>query len=116
MANMFKDCNLLKSLPDISKWNTNNVFNMDGIFEGYDALKSLPNISKWKTGNVTIMKNLFRNCSSLEFLPDLSKWKANSVTDMRHEWYVRDEYKIKKYFVFNKMEHKKCYRYGMYAQ
>ena len=29
---MFYDCESLSSLPDISKWKTNNVINMSGIF------------------------------------------------------------------------------------
>ena len=31
---MFYDCSSLKSLPDISKWNTNNVTNMSNMFYG----------------------------------------------------------------------------------
>ena len=29
---MFKGCSSLISLPDISKWNTNNVNHMDNMF------------------------------------------------------------------------------------
>ena len=32
MSYMFEDCISLKSLPDISNWNTNNVTNMSGMF------------------------------------------------------------------------------------
>ena len=41
---MFSECKLLISLPDISKWNTNNVINMDYIFNKCKSLISLPNI------------------------------------------------------------------------
>ena len=34
MSSMFNFCNSLKSLPDISKWDTKNVTNMSGMFSG----------------------------------------------------------------------------------
>ena len=34
MSELFKDCNELLTLPDISKWNTNNVKNISGMFSG----------------------------------------------------------------------------------
>ena len=36
----------LTTLPDISKWNTNNVTNMGGMFADCELLSSLPEISK----------------------------------------------------------------------
>ena len=41
MSFMFWECNLLSSLPDISKWNTNNVTNMSNMFYGCSSLSSL---------------------------------------------------------------------------
>ena len=32
MRNMFNSCTSLSSLPDISKWNTNNVTDMSYMF------------------------------------------------------------------------------------
>ena len=52
---MFDGCYALISLPDISKWNTNNVTNMSYMFYGCSSLESLPDISKWNTNNVTNM-------------------------------------------------------------
>ena len=45
MSYMFSYCNSLKSLPDFSKWNTNNVTNMSYMFSECISLKeeSLPN-------------------------------------------------------------------------
>ena len=34
MCGIFQYCSSLRSLPDISNWNTTNVTNMPGIFEG----------------------------------------------------------------------------------
>ena len=41
-------------LCDISKWDTNNVKNMNGIFYGSSSLSSLPDISKWNTNMLMI--------------------------------------------------------------
>ena len=58
MSGMFLGCSSLKSLPDISKWNTNNVTDMSGMFLGCSSLKPLPDISKWNTNNVIDMNNM----------------------------------------------------------
>ena len=46
----------IKKLPDISKWNTNKIVNMNGIFFECSYLESLPDISKWNTNNVDVVK------------------------------------------------------------
>ena len=82
MSYMFGYCSSLKSLPDISNWNTKNVTNMSGMFSFCSSLTSLPAISKWETKNVTDMSYMFYNCKSLESLPDISNWNTKNVTDM----------------------------------
>ena len=77
MNEMFRDCSSLSSLPDISKWNTNNVTNISNMFY---YCKRLPDISKWKTINVTNMSFIFYNCLMLSSLPEISKWNTNNVT------------------------------------
>ena len=62
---MFNNCSSLSSLPDISKWNTNNVTDMSYLFYNCSLLSSLPDISKWNTNNVIDMNCLFFNCSLL---------------------------------------------------
>ena len=47
-------CSSLTTLPDISKWNTNNVTNIAYIFVGCSSLTTLPDISKWNINNVLI--------------------------------------------------------------
>ena len=49
---MFNECDLLKSLPYIYKWDTKNIKNMDNLFSGCRSLVLLPNISKFVTKNV----------------------------------------------------------------
>ncbi len=70
---MFNEWSSLLSLPDISKWNTNNVFNMTWLFYKCSSLLSLPEISKWNINKVIDMSSMFNECSSLLFLPDISK-------------------------------------------
>ena len=43
----------------------NNATNMCGMFSGYSSLSSLPDISKWNTNNVTSMNSMLWGCSSL---------------------------------------------------
>ena len=71
---MFSFCESLLLLPDISKWNNQNITNMSYIFEGCNSLKS-PDISKWNTTNMS---------HSLKELPDISKWNNQNVTNMSH--------------------------------
>ena len=59
MSYMFYGCSSLSSLPDISKWNFNNVIDMSYMFYGCSSLSSLPDISKWNTNNVTDMSYIF---------------------------------------------------------
>ena len=54
--------NLLKSLPNISKWNTSNVNDMREMFYKCDSLISLPDISKWNNSHVFNILNESFNC------------------------------------------------------
>ena len=42
------------------------------MFIGCFTLSSLPYISKWNINNVTDMNSMFSKCSSLLYLPDIS--------------------------------------------
>ena len=79
---MFNECSSLVSLPDISKWNTNNIKEISGMFYGCSSLISLPDISIWNTNNITDMSYMFYGCSSLKSLPDISNWDTSNVTDI----------------------------------
>ena len=60
-------------LTDIEFWNNinNNEMINGGIFAKCSSLESLPDISKWNTNNVTNMCGIFAKCSSLKSLPDI---------------------------------------------
>ena len=47
---------------------------MDLLFAKCSSLVSLPNISKWKTNNLKQLSSLFSDCNLLLSLPDLTKW------------------------------------------
>ena len=83
MSCMFNECASLKILPDLSKWNTDNVTDISSMFSRCAKLISLPDISKWNTSNVTNMNGIFFYCTSLKILPDLSKWNMKKVTNIR---------------------------------
>ena len=83
MESMFQECVNLSSLPeDISNWNTHRVGNLSGIFESCCSLLSLPDISKWSTNNVTDLSFMFNICSELKSLPNISKWNIINVHDI----------------------------------
>ena len=65
---IFYNCSSLSSLPDISKWNTNNVKDMQCMFYNCSSLSSLPDISKWNTNNVEDMSKMFNDTFSLLFI------------------------------------------------
>ncbi len=58
MSLIFRNCSSFISLPDTSKWNTNNATNMFGMFGYCILLTCLPDISKWNTNKVTNMVEL----------------------------------------------------------
>ena len=49
MSYIFSKCSSLLTLPDLSKWNTNNVIDMSYMFLECSSLSSLPDISKWNS-------------------------------------------------------------------
>ena len=75
----FVECSSLITLPNIPKWNTENVTDISGMLYQCNSLISLPDISKWMTNNVINMYSLFSECLSLKSLPDISKWNTKNV-------------------------------------
>ena len=71
----------LTTIEGIEYLNTEDVTNMEFMFDGCSALKSL-NLSKFNTAKVTSMKNMFNNCSALKSL-NLSGFNTAKVTDMK---------------------------------
>lgn len=67
---------------DLSKLDTSNVTNMEGLFENCSNVETI-DVSTWDTSNVTTMKELFQSCSKLKSI-DVSRWNTSSVTNMNY--------------------------------
>jgi len=87
MRYMFYKCESLRSLPDISKWNTKNVGNMSFMFSCCKSLMSLPNISKWKTKETNFMYNkMFSYCNDSLKIPSKYLKEYNIPKDNIREY------------------------------
>ena len=81
---MFYECKKLTSL-DVSKFDTSNVTNMEGMFSGCTSLTNL-NVSKFNTSKVTNMGQMFYYCTKLVSL-DVSHFDTSNVTNMEGLFY-----------------------------
>ena len=81
-AKMFYNCSKLTSIQFGDGFNTSNVTDMRGMFQGCSKLTNL-NLSSFNTSNVNSMASMFKWCSGLTSL-DLSSFNTSNVTDM-HE-------------------------------
>jgi surface protein len=91
MSFIFYNCYKLESLPDISKWNTENVINMSGLFgskynpDCKPKLKSIPDISKWNTSNVKYFGGCYKNTSSLS---PLTNFEINKMNEKKESYII----------------------------
>lgn len=84
MEFLFHGCSSLTTL-DLSGWNTAKVKNLYGTFYGCSRLTSL-DVSSWNTSAVTNIIDVFWGCSSLTSL-DVSSWDTENVTNMNYAFY-----------------------------
>ena len=94
ISKMFYKCSSLNSLPDISKWNTRNIITMSGLFCGCKLLKVFPDLSKWQTNNLVDISGIFAHCYSLLYLPNISLWDTSKVKDMSGMFYLCNSLQI----------------------
>jgi surface protein len=80
----FANCASLKSLSEISNWETQKVENMEGMFRNCINLESINDISNWHTSNVKYMISMFRNCQKLDDISPLSNFDFSNVIDMNN--------------------------------
>ena len=78
---LFTNLNPLKI--DISEWDTSNVENMRGMFDGCEYLQSTGDLGNWDVSNVTNMSFMFNDCRNLTNIGDLSSWEIND-TEMKY--------------------------------
>jgi len=56
---MLFQCENLIELQEISKWNLKDVIDVKNIFNICSSLKNLPGISKWETNNLEYVTGIF---------------------------------------------------------
>ena len=76
---MFAYQNNLKSITGLEYLNTDNAFNMTGMFYGCSRLTSL-DLSYLNTSNVYDMSYMFSGCSALKKIYIKKKWNTANVT------------------------------------
>ena len=79
-AYWFYNLENLSSITGISNLKTDNVTNMEGMFQLCSGLTSL-DVTGFKTDNVTSMNGMFYNCFGLTSL-DVTGFKTDNVTNM----------------------------------
>lgn len=78
---MFASCNLT-NVPNINSWDTSNITNMAGMFNGCATFDD--NIGSWDVSNVTDMQQMFESNYAFNNggSPSISNWNTISVTNM----------------------------------
>ena len=76
----FRGCQDLTNIEGIEYLNTENVTNMDGMFQNCKSLTTL-DLSRFDTKNVTNISHIFHGCHALTTL-DISNFNTQNVTDM----------------------------------
>ncbi|MCH3906372.1 MAG: BspA family leucine-rich repeat surface protein [Lactobacillus sp.] len=77
LAMMFADDVSLKSVGDISHWNTSNVHSTRSMFYGTTSLTSI-DLSGWKTGKLQIAGNMFYGTGARDI--NLTGWDLSNLT------------------------------------
>lgn len=91
MSGLFAQSYMLKTVGDLSQWNTSNVTNMSYLFSfppfgnylGNYQLNNVGDLGKWDTRNVTDMSGMFYDNHGGD-IGDLSHWDTSNVTDMSY--------------------------------
>jgi surface protein len=83
--NWFCGCTELTTIEGIEYLNTENVTNMNGMFQNCRSLTTL-DLSRFDTKNVTDMRGMFYACSALTTL-DLSRFDTKNVTNISYMFY-----------------------------
>ena len=59
MSYSFYHCESLLTLPDISTWNTDNLFYCNNLFSKCLSLAFLPKVDIWNTPSILDANNMF---------------------------------------------------------
>lgn len=79
LSHMFSECENLRAINGINKWDTSNVCFMNSMFYGCKSLESL-DLSSFNTSNVENMYEMFSECENLKEL-NLSNFEIREFCD-----------------------------------
>ena len=79
---MFEQCNNLKELILINNFNTINVTDLKGMFQGCNELEYL-DLSIFNTSNVKDMQKMFNKCRNLKEIKGINNFNTINVTNMK---------------------------------
>ena len=82
MKNMFASANSLIDLGDIGNWDVSNVTDMSAMFSNTRALRNVGNLDSWNVSSVIAMNGMFRDAHSLTYIGNLSGWNVGKVQNM----------------------------------
>lgn len=86
MYNMFFSCFSLKTIENLTQFNTSNVENMSYMFGLCSELESL-DLSSFDTSQVTDMNGMFAICDSLKSITFSNNFNTSKVTSMDSMFY-----------------------------
>ena len=82
LAHLFDGWQILQEIDGLDKFDTSNVTDMSGMFDGCSALITI-DVSNFDTSNVTSMSTMFNDCKSLTTI-DVSNFDTGNVKGMWH--------------------------------
>ena len=77
---MFRNCKEIELL-DLSNCDTSNITNMAGMFSGCTGLTAIIGLDRFVTDNVEDMDGMFELCCEIEYL-NLSNFHTSNVIKM----------------------------------
>ena len=69
----------LKTIGDLSGWDTSHITDMSWMFQDCEYLESIGDISGWDVSNANV-EGLFNRCVRLDGIGDLSDWDVSKTT------------------------------------
>lgn len=79
LSYMFSECENLRAINGINKWDTSNVMFMNSMFYGCKSLESL-DLSSFNTSHIENMSEMFSECENLKEL-NLSNFEIREYCD-----------------------------------
>lgn len=73
----------LRTVGDLSSWNTSNATDINAMFQDCEYLENIGDISGWDTSKVTNMSCLFNRCVRLDGIGNLSGWDTSLCNNFK---------------------------------